>query len=100
VASYFGKDFPNFGCVFAKNRRDQFFAFWGERNNPDAPILRTLDPAYQASIQQAVDGHTDRAGRKVNTFGPIVFTGKGPLLRSASSIRKSLSSIPVSSSPA
>jgi hypothetical protein len=34
------------------------------------------------------------------TFGPIVFTGKGPLLRSASSIRKSVSSIPVSSSPA
>jgi hypothetical protein len=34
------------------------------------------------------------------TFGPIVFTGKGPLLRSTSSIRKSVSSIPVSSSPA
>src|SRR5260370_31129845 len=34
------------------------------------------------------------------TFGPIVFTGKGPLLRGASSIRKSVSSIPVSSSPA
>ncbi len=33
------------------------------------------------------------------TFGPIVFTGKGPLFRSASSIRKSVSSIPVSSSP-
>src|SRR5258708_33158249 len=27
-------------------------------------IRTTLDPAYQASIQQAVDGHTDRAGRK------------------------------------
>src|SRR5580693_4469482 len=61
-----GKDFPNFGGVFAKNRRDQLFAFWGERYDPDAPILRTLDPAYQASIQQAVDGHTDRAGRKVH----------------------------------
>jgi hypothetical protein len=34
------------------------------------------------------------------TFGPIVFTGKGPLLRRASSIRKSVSSIPVSSRPA
>jgi len=34
------------------------------------------------------------------TFGPIVFTGKGPLLKRASSIRKSVSSIPVSSSPA
>src|SRR6266852_45306 len=63
-----GKDFPNFGCVFAKNRRDQFFAFWGERYDPNAPILRTLDPAYQASIQQAVDGHTDRAGRKVHLW--------------------------------
>src|ERR1700694_4035927 len=63
-----GKDFPNFGCVFAKNRRDQFFAFWGERYDPDAPILRTLDPAYQASIQQAIDGHTDRAGRKVHLW--------------------------------
>ena len=63
-----GKDFPNFGCVFAKNRRDQLFAFWGERYDPDAPILRTLDPAYQASIQQAVDGHTDRAGRKVHLW--------------------------------
>jgi hypothetical protein len=34
------------------------------------------------------------------TFGPIVFTGKGPLFKRASSIRKSVSSIPVSSSPA
>src|SRR5712671_487924 len=34
------------------------------------------------------------------TFGPIVFTGKGPLFRRASSIRKSVSSSPVSSSPA
>src|SRR6266851_6618965 len=60
-----GKDFSNFGGVFAKNRRNQFFAFWCERYDPDAPILRTLDPAYQASIQEAVDGHTDRAGREV-----------------------------------
>src|SRR6266403_5788671 len=63
-----GKDSPNFCCVFAKNRRDQFLAFGGERHDPDAPILRTLDPAYQASIQQAVDGHTDRAGRKVHLW--------------------------------
>src|SRR5713101_5842305 len=34
------------------------------------------------------------------TFGPIVFTGNGPLFKRASSIRKSVSSIPVSSSPA
>src|SRR5437667_149140 len=34
------------------------------------------------------------------TFGPIVFTGKGPLFRRYSSIRKSVSSSPVSSSPA
>src|SRR5216684_9017020 len=63
-----GKDFPDFGCVFAKNRCDQFFAFWGERYDPDAPILWTLDPAYQTSIQQATDGHTDRAGRKVHLW--------------------------------
>src|SRR6266481_8343431 len=63
-----GKDFPDFGGVFAKNRRDQFFAFWGERYDPDAAVFRTLDPAYQASIQQAVDGHTDRAGRKVHLW--------------------------------
>src|SRR6266852_2940230 len=63
-----GKDFSNFGGVFAKNRLDQFFALWGERYDPDAPILRTLDPAYQPSIQQAVDGHTDRAGRKVHLW--------------------------------
>ena len=43
-----GKDLSNFGGVFAKNRRDQFFTFWSERYDPDAPILRTLDPAYQA----------------------------------------------------
>jgi hypothetical protein len=60
-----GKDFSNFGGVFVKNRRDQGLAFWGERYDPDTPILKTLDPAYQASIQQAVDGHADRAGRKV-----------------------------------
>jgi hypothetical protein len=42
--------------------------FWGERYDPDAPILRTLDPAYQPSIQEAVDGYTDRAGRKVHLW--------------------------------
>src|SRR5580704_7173820 len=63
-----GKDFPDFGRVFAKNRCDQFFAFWGERYDPDAPILGTLDPAYQASVQQAVDGHTDRARREVHLW--------------------------------
>src|SRR5271165_5252916 len=42
-----GKDFPNFGGVFPKDRRDQSFAFWCERHDADAPILRTLDPAYQ-----------------------------------------------------
>jgi hypothetical protein len=64
-----GKDFPDFRCVLAKNRRDQFFAFWGERYDPDAAIPGTLDPAYQAPFQKAVDGHTDRAGRKVH-LGP------------------------------
>src|ERR1700730_5733937 len=63
-----GKDFSNLGGVFAENRRDQFLAFWGERYDPDAPILRTFDPAYQAPFQEAVDGHTDRAGRKVHLW--------------------------------
>src|SRR5229473_5318930 len=63
-----GKDFPDFGCVFAKNRRDQFFAFCRERHDADAPILGTLDPAYQAPFDEAVDGHTDRAGRKVDLW--------------------------------
>src|SRR5271169_2895256 len=35
-----------------------------------------------------------------NTFGPIAFTGKGPLFKRASRIRKSVSSIPVSANPA
>src|ERR1700682_6025026 len=63
-----GKDFPDFGGVFAKNRRDQVFAFWGERYDPDAPILKTLDPAYQAPFDEAVNGRTDRAGRKVHLW--------------------------------
>jgi uncharacterized protein YbjT (DUF2867 family) len=63
-----GKDFPDFGCVFAKNRRDQFFAFSGERYDSDAPILGTLDPAYQAPFDEAVNGRTDRAGRKVDLW--------------------------------
>ena len=63
-----GKDFPDFGCVFAEDRRDQFFAFWGERYDPDAPVLRTLDPAYQAPFDEAVNGRTDRAGRKVHLW--------------------------------
>src|SRR5580704_15039665 len=63
-----GKDFPDFGCVFAKNRRDQFFAFCGERHDADAPILGTLDPAYQAPFDEAVNSRTDRAGRKVHLW--------------------------------
>src|SRR6266404_4168528 len=63
-----GKDFSNFGGVFAKNRRDQFFTFWCERYDPDAAILRTLDPAYQAPFDEAVNGRTDRAGRKVHLW--------------------------------
>src|SRR5258708_26761922 len=61
-----GKDFSDFGGVFAKNRRDQFFAFWGERSDPDAPILRTLDPAYQAPFDEAVNGHANRSRGKVH----------------------------------
>src|SRR5712664_1739147 len=61
-----GKDFPDFGCVFAKNRRDQCFAFWRERHDADAPILRTLDPAYQAPFDEAVNGHADRSRGKVH----------------------------------
>src|SRR6266481_7502020 len=94
-----GKDLSNFGGVFAKDRRDQFFTFWSERYDPDAPILRTFDPAYQASIQEAVDGHTDRAGRKKH-FGADRIHRQRPLFKRASRIRKSVSSIPVSSSPA
>jgi len=63
-----GKDFPDFGCVFAENRRDQFFAFCRERHDADAAILRTLDPAHQASFDEAVNGRTDRAGRKVDLW--------------------------------
>src|SRR3984957_14458581 len=63
-----GKDFPDFGCVFAKNRGYQFFAFCGERYDPDAPILGTLAPAYQAPFDEAVNGRTDRAGRKVDLW--------------------------------
>ncbi len=54
--------------MFAKNRRDQSFAFWGERHDADAPILRTLDAAYQAPFDEAVNGRTDRAGRKVDLW--------------------------------
>src|SRR5882762_7078740 len=63
-----GKDPFNLGSVFAKNRCDQFFAFCCERYDADAAVFRTLDPAYQASIQEAVDGHADRAGRKVHLW--------------------------------
>src|SRR5258705_1571359 len=35
--------------------------FGVKRYNPDAPILRTLDPAYQASVDEAVDGGADGA---------------------------------------
>src|SRR5258708_29231093 len=63
-----GKDFPNFGCVFTKNRRDQSFAFWCERHDADAPILSTLDPAYQAPFDEAVNGRADLAGRKVHLW--------------------------------
>src|ERR1700731_1148842 len=63
-----GKDSPDFGGVFAKNRRDQFFAFCRERHDADAPILGTLDPAYQTPFDEAIDGRTDRAGRKVDLW--------------------------------
>jgi hypothetical protein len=74
-----GKDFPNFGCVFAKNRRDQSFAFWCERHDADAPILRTLDPAYQASFDEAVNGRADRAGRKVHLWSDRIHR-QGPFV--------------------
>src|SRR5260370_26292263 len=52
--------------MFAKNRRHQFFAFWCERHDADATVFWALDPAYQAPFDEAVDGHADRAGRKVH----------------------------------
>src|ERR1700756_2947792 len=59
-----GKDVCNFGGVFAKNRSDQVFAFWRERYEANAAVVRALDPAYQASFDEAVHGCADRAGRK------------------------------------
>jgi hypothetical protein len=61
-----GKDFSNFGSVSAKKWHDQFFAFWCERYDADATVFRTLDSAYQSLIEEAVDSHADRAGRKVH----------------------------------
>jgi hypothetical protein len=74
-----GKDFPDFGCMLAKNRRDQCFAFWGERYDPDAPILRALDPAHQAPFDKAVNGRTDRAGRKVHLWADRIHR-QGPFV--------------------
>ena len=74
-----GKDFPNFGCVFAKNRRDQSFAFWCERHDADAPILSTLDPAYQAPFDEAVNGRADRARRQVHLW-PDRIHRQGPFV--------------------
>jgi len=63
-----GEDFPDFGGVFTKNRRDQSFALLCDRHNADTPILRTLDPAYQAPFDKAVHSRADRAGRKVHLW--------------------------------
>src|SRR5229473_8420280 len=63
-----GKDFCNLGRVLPKNRSNQSFAFCCERYDADATILRALDPAYQASFDEAVDGGADRAGRKVHLW--------------------------------
>src|ERR1700722_466903 len=65
---HIGKRFPDFRCMFAENRRDQFFAFCRERHDADAPILGALAPAYEAPIEEAVNGGTDRAGRKVHLW--------------------------------
>src|SRR5882757_10668815 len=74
-----GKDFSNFGCVFAKNRRDQSFPFWRERHDADAPILSTLDPAHQAPFDEALNGRADRAGRKVHLW-PDRIHRQGPFI--------------------
>src|SRR6266404_5366879 len=49
-----GKDSPNFGGVFPKNRSNQSSAFCCERYDADATVFWTLD--------QAVHGRTDRTG--------------------------------------
>src|SRR6266849_6399735 len=59
-----GKDFCNLGRVLPKNRSNQSFAFCCERYDADATVVRALDPAYQASVDEAVNGHADRARRK------------------------------------
>jgi hypothetical protein len=64
-----GKDFPKFDCVFAKNRRDQSFAFWCERH--DAARTRRssgLSARLTRPFDEAVNGRTDRAGRKVHLW--------------------------------
>jgi hypothetical protein len=37
-----------------------------ERYDADAAVIGTLDQAYQARIEEAVDRHADRTGRKVH----------------------------------
>src|ERR1700727_2159728 len=60
--------FPDFGCVFAKDWRNQFFAPCRERHDANASILGALDAAHQASVDEAVNGRTDRSRRKVNLW--------------------------------
>src|SRR6266403_2750367 len=57
-----GKDSPNFGGVFPKNRSNQSSAFCCERYDADATVFWTLDAAYHAPFDQAVHGRTDRTG--------------------------------------
>jgi len=75
----------NFGCVFAKNRRDLNLLHLGWRLEDTMRTRRPKDsrPGLPSPSTRRSNGRADRAGRIGAPLGDRISTGKGPLLRSA-----------------
>jgi len=79
-----GKDFL-FLRRFCEKSARSMLCLLCERYNPDAgggvAILRTLDPAFQASVDEAVDGVADGSRRSMPLWAVSDLPAKGPFVQ-------------------
>ncbi len=85
--------------MLTEDWNNQVFTAFCKSDDSYPPIAGAFHPADKSFFEQAIDRHADGPLGVRWTFGPIVFTDSGPLCRSASSTRKSVSEMPVSSIP-
>ena len=54
--------------MLSKSRNDKILAAWGKGDDPNTPVIRALDPGYQALDDETIDSDTDRTWGQIDDW--------------------------------